>query len=141
MKWFRMPIAQRSLAAGVLLFLMGCGNGQGTVSGKVTLDGKPLPGGIITINDAAGLSPGGGIGKDGSYSVSNVAPGPAVITVLTVGTRPSLRDPNNTVAAPNPHGEFVEIPGKYVDKGTSGLSLDVKGGKQDHNVELKSEPK
>ncbi len=121
----------RWLAAAVLLALVGCGGGTGEVSGIVTLDGKPLPGGMVAFipeNGSAKTSP---IKADGSYLVSNVPVGPARITVVTV---PPVSFGN---AKPNLlHGEYVPIPKKYGDPRKSGLALDVTRGKQEYNLPL-----
>src|SRR5262245_48509919 len=45
----------KRIAWGWLLLVplvAGCGPGEGTVSGKVTYDGKPLPGGLVTFRPA-----------------------------------------------------------------------------------------
>jgi hypothetical protein len=123
--------------AGVVLFCTGCGS-QGTVSGKVSLDGKPLPGGVVNIYDSEGQTRTGGISKEGTYSVSNLALGKAQVSVVTLGSRDSVRggNPNSTSA-----GTFVAVPGKYMDKDQSGLALEVKAGKQDFEIQLKGDAK
>lgn len=66
-----------------LLFLAGCGPRPGTVSGKVTLDGKPLTGGMVTFHSkSGGTDSTAEIGQDGSYS-ANVFAGEYTITVDT----------------------------------------------------------
>jgi len=141
MKWFGIRACRLIFAAGVFLSFTGCGGSQGTVSGKVTLDGKPLPGGLVSIFDAEGQTRTSGIGKDGAYSMSNVAPGKAQIAVLTMEERTDLRG-SQSGAPPvkNSMGTFVAIPAKYLSKETSGLSLEVKTGKQDFEIQLKGEP-
>jgi hypothetical protein len=124
------------IGAGALLTLVGCG-GTGTVSGKVTLNGKPVPGGAVTIHDSEGQSRNGGINKDGTYSVSNLAPGPAKVSVFTAMEMKQVRNPEG--GAKNPLGEFVAIPDKYRSRDTSGLTLDVKSGKQDYDVKMEGE--
>jgi hypothetical protein len=137
MKWFRSRGARWSFAAAALLFLAGCG-GPGTVTGKVTFNGQPLPGGLVTVHDSEGQPRNGPISKDGTYSVSNITPGPAQVTVLTVPDLKSIRDPEGK--GKDPLGKFVEIPQKFSDKTKSGFSLEVKSGKQEFNLDLKGEP-
>jgi hypothetical protein len=122
------------LAAGAVLFVAGCG-GPGTVSGKVSLNGKMLPGGAVTVVDSEGQSRIGGIGKDGSYTVSNIAPGKAQVSVLTLDKRPSIMGDG----AENSLGEYVPIPAKYMDHNQSGLALDVKSGKQPFDIQMTGE--
>ncbi len=77
-------ICGRSLSAVVLLGLVaaaGCsGTKQNFVTGKVTLDGKPVAGTVTFIgpNNKKVQSP---IGRDGTYSVLNPEPGENKITV------------------------------------------------------------
>jgi hypothetical protein len=124
--------------ASAVLFLTGCAN-QGTVSGKVSLNGQPLPGGVVTFFDSEGQSRTGGINKDGTYTVSNIAPGKAQVSVLTLNERPSIRDPENKNATSL--GTYVPIPAKYMDKEQSGITLDVKTGKQPFDIALTGEAK
>jgi hypothetical protein len=136
MKWFRTGAARWVIGVGVMLAVVGCG-GTGTVSGKVTLNGKPLPGGVVYVHDSEGQSRSGGITKEGTYAVSNIAPGTAKINVLTLSSMPSVRDPQG--GGKNPLGEYVPIPAKYMDFTTSGLGLEVKSGKQDYDIKMEGE--
>lgn len=70
--------------AGVLaLTLAGCGPAPGTLSGKVTLDGKPLPGGTVTLQSkSGGQSATAEISENGEYSVNTFA-GDYTIVVTT----------------------------------------------------------
>jgi hypothetical protein len=138
MKWLSSRACGLLCAAGLVLFLSGCAN-QGTVSGKVSLNGKPLPGGVVTVIDGDGQSHTGGISKTGTYSVSNIAPGKALVTVVTMGSRPSVKGPE---AGPsNSLGEYVPVPAKYMDPQQSGLALDVKAGKQEFDIQMTGEAK
>ena len=56
-------VFQLVFAAGVVLPFTGC-NHQGTVSGKVTLDGVPLPGGVVSVYDVEDQTRTGGINRD-----------------------------------------------------------------------------
>jgi hypothetical protein len=122
----------------VVLVLSGCSS-QGTVSGKVSLNGKALPGGIVSITDSEGQTRTGGVNKDGTYSVSNLAPGKAVVTVVTMPDRPSVKGANPAAAVPP--ADFVAIPAKFSDPTQSGLSVEVKAGKQDFDIQMTGETK
>jgi hypothetical protein len=135
MQRFRAPASGLVCATGALLFCAGCG-GPGTVSGKVSLDGAPLPGGLVSFHDSEGQTRSGGISREGTYSVSNIAPGKTQVSVLTLGERRGLREPEDGKRAVNSLGPYVPIPAKYLDKEQSGLSLQVKTGRQQFEIQL-----
>lgn len=131
------------------LMLAGCGSGSnGTVSGKVSYKGQPLKGGNVSIIPKKGGTLSSPIAEDGSYKISKVPIGSATITVETKSLRPVPQKslPGPYAKAPKdvlPQGvqgdpkRYVRIPDKYADPEGSGLSLDVKGGVQTHNIDLK----
>jgi hypothetical protein len=125
-----------------LLFVTasGCGQKTGTVSGKVTYQGKALPGGNVNF-----LSEGQGavfktskIESDGSYSVSGIPVGPAKITVQGVSTRRMATVPGQEKGgAPNSDQKEVIVPPQYSNAEQSPLKYDVKPGSQTHPIDLK----
>ena len=76
----------------VVLFLTGCGDGLSAISGKVTMDGKPLPNAIVTFVPAEGGSSATGQTDDaGAYKLISVLgdglpPGKYKVTVTTAQT-------------------------------------------------------
>jgi len=72
--------------AFVISITLGCGGGKGTVSGKVTLGGQPLPAGTIGFHPSKGTAIAGEI-KDGQYSVSGVPAGEVKVTVETASIK------------------------------------------------------
>jgi hypothetical protein len=104
---------------------------MGTMAGQVTLNGTPLPGGIVSFFDSKGQTQSGAISKDGAYSVPNIIPGKAQISVLTLSERAIHPDPEGRR---NP--SYVPVPAKYMDFRTSGLTVEVKIGKQDFDIPL-----
>jgi hypothetical protein len=137
MKWLGARASALILAAGLVLSTTGCG-GPGTVYGKVTLDGKALSSGFVSMHDSEGQTRTGGILKDGTYSVSNVAPGKASVTVQTLELI-DIFGKKKEADAPQAHA--VLAPAKYGDPMTSGLSVEVKAGKQEFDINMKDEPK
>jgi hypothetical protein len=129
-----------SLAFAFALFLAatGCGGGLASVSGVVTLDGKPVEGATVSFTPATG--DGGGVGgsygkidAQGTYSLRTVVgdrsgsvPGKHKVTI-------SLSKSDAT----NPEGASKElIPTKYNTK--SELTFDVpSSGTDKANFELK----
>jgi len=138
-RWFGPCLILTALAFGT-----GCPGKAGTnaVSGKVTLDGKPVSGTVIFVwPDSKELaSP---IGPDGSYSIPNPPPGQVKILVKGM-TSGAVEAP---VGGPPPGaGDLPKIPNastgvqppaKYGDASTSDLSYEVKAGKQSHDLALK----
>jgi hypothetical protein len=82
---------QAAVIAGVILCalsLSGCGPRQGSLSGKVTLDGHALKGGTINFhNKSGGESRTASIGQDGTYTVASIFSGEYVVTVETDSLR------------------------------------------------------
>jgi hypothetical protein len=69
-------------AALFLLAAAGCAK-TGKVSGTVTFQGKPLPGGQITFYSTEGRPSGSGQIEDGHYEVSDAPVGPCKVVVNT----------------------------------------------------------
>ncbi len=117
-----------ALAASVLL-LAGCA-GKGQVSGTVKYKGKPLTTGTITFYDRANQAVSSAIGKDGTYSVEQVAAGPVKVAVVMpmaiymAGEKPPPGPPPPT------------LPAKYSDPEQSGLGWEVKSGAQTRDFNL-----
>lgn len=153
----------RSVLLLVLLTVfIGCGS-KGTVSGKIFYQGNPLPGGRVTFLQEKGAFH-SVIHGDGSYQVTGIPPGPAIITV-------SSPDPPQP-AAPSPMEKTVEkakaskvemtpemakmleaakgrmgdpeagkrrymaIPSRYKDPDKSGLTYTVTSGSQEFDIQL-----
>lgn len=137
-----------------------------SVSGKVSYNGKALKGGSVSFVSSEGLpSDSGAIGEDGSYKVPNITSGkykvcvdtsylmaasskgppmvasPAIKSkappkdaVVPEGYKPS--SPADMAAAANAK-KFVKIPSKYMDATQTDLSIDIKGGSQTYDIDLK----
>jgi hypothetical protein len=142
------------LAVGVLAFATivsgGCSKGgysgpTGTVAGKATLDGKPVPQGcVVTFMSDAGFTASGKVGADGSYTLLNVDK-PAIpvasykVSVAQPATEISGADYDKYMS-PGGGSEAQSapeaIPAKYQSRETSGLTFDVKEGPNTFNIEL-----
>jgi hypothetical protein len=120
--------SRRIAAIGIILLLVaGChratpvASDRGPVSGKVTLDDKPLPGGTITF-----LSPSDAryratamIGPHGEFSVADAPLGKVQVTVETLSYSGAKR------------GNSFPIPPKYAKAETSGLTIEVGPGSRE----------
>jgi Carboxypeptidase regulatory-like domain len=87
-----MPQIRIGLFTATLLFTSGCGNDLTAVSGKVTMDGKPLPNAIVTFFPVKeGGSATGQTDDTGSYKLIGVLgeglkPGSYKVAVTTAQT-------------------------------------------------------
>lgn len=126
-------------AVSLLAVAGGCSENLPTVHGLVTIDGKPVPEGMISFQPV-----GGGaiavarISPDGSYSVK---------TGTAAGLKPgeykiAVSAPKGIIPAPTPDNPNPKIerwvPLKYNDIEKSGLSITVTSGSTERNLELKS---
>ncbi len=126
-------------AACALLPLAGCNSAKptGDVTGKVTLDGMPMPGGKVALIPDTPPGPGepteyGGIIRNGTYKIEHVPLGGYKITVITVEPRSTIKGGK----AVEIYGPYVQIPAKYGDKGQSGFSITVQKGAQEKDLQL-----
>jgi hypothetical protein len=105
---------KRLLTACLLMLLpvaaLGCGGGsKGTVSGEVSLDGKPLPAGNVIFTPANGPAVAGPI-KDGKYTAEGVPTGDVRVSLdlaqlrMLVGPGGGTRKVRRTVNTGIPGG-------------------------------------
>lgn len=167
----RRPLLHSSLSAvalvAALCVLAGCSRPVGSVSGKVTYNGKNLKGGGVTfMNTEGGQSFAAGIAEDGTYSIPNIAGGTYKITVDTSSLKPAQGGAYGGASMPKgakgmgpppgadvPEGyspsspaaaaaatnakRYVEIPAKYADPNQTDLTFTFNGGSVTHDIELK----
>jgi hypothetical protein len=133
------------LVGGCLLLLAaGCG-GKGTVTGKVTFEGKALPGGYVSFTPEGGGKGGSSSidPKDGTYTVANLPTGTYKVSVnpLTVSNpmqqtggkggmppgmmRPGMGPPPGTKTVPKGAAKEANISGA-IPYGPSGAGKAVK---------------
>jgi hypothetical protein len=96
--------------------------GWANVSGTVTYEGKPLPGGEVmwcTVKDGISIARGGPIREGGTFALDTPT-GPATIAIQVADLKK---------AQP---GRYVEIPAKYADAQKSGLTYEAKEGDNKH---------
>jgi len=130
------------------------------VSGKVLIDGKPLPGGQISfVAVKGGFAASGQIDENGQYKLS--APvGEVTITVNntsfqsqqpaakgklkgsgTAGPPPKeLPHPKQGAEEHATKGHWVNIPSRYAEADSSELKYTVTSGSQTYDVKLSSAP-
>ncbi len=149
----------------LLLSLVGCGGGEGKVSGQVKFNGTPLPGGIVTFvpvevpnHAVATLDEQGHFevvlpAGDVQVSVDNRQlqpheppfrgmppgiPGGVAQKIAEAKQHQASARPTGTASAANQKmpGKYVEIPKRYYDTSTSNLKFTVKRGTQTQDIEL-----
>jgi hypothetical protein len=121
--------------------LTGCNSAKdGTVQGKVTVDGTPANGGFVVFTPSGGgQGISGIIQADGTYRAVEVPLGQVKVSVTpppkATGTAPPIAgmEPPGGAA-----GKPVPIPPKYAAPNTSGLSTTVTGGTNTYDVALVS---
>lgn len=146
------------------LLAAGCGS-KGNITGKVTYNGKPLTGGMVTFLPEEGKAAfNAKIDKEGNYHLAKVSIGKMRIGVVSLSSRlppsPMMAKMMKEMKAKkkeftkeeldkmpaeyretlSPSSELaneVPIPKQYNDPEKSGLEYTVIGGEQEYNIELK----
>jgi hemoglobin len=111
--------------------------GAAVVAGKVTYNGKPLPGGFVLFQSADGKTARAEIKEDGTYRADALAPGDYKVGVDTESLKPK-GPPDDKAKPPDAKGglKYLPVPAKYRDPTTSGLTLTVNKGEQTHDIAL-----
>ena len=140
-------------ACGVLAACAGCGgdSGKATVTGKVAYKGAPVTGGTLTLYPADGPAYPITINPDGTFNISGAPIGAMGVGIKTDNAgsagfpaMPSGRTPPKDAVMPQNQkdydmskmGKKVDIPAKYNDLKTSGLTWDIKAGKNTKDFDL-----
>lgn len=129
-----------ALVAAALLTRSGS-DSPGTVTGKVTLNQKPLKSGLITFESEVGNKDAFSAAiRDGVYATGPIPSGPCQVTVIhsAVPAKPSEEVGGNDLGPPHKPGarSAPEVPEKDHRSDTSGLDYTVKPRENTHDVEL-----
>jgi hypothetical protein len=151
---------RRRLGKGIVLLgfitslgAAGCSS-KGTISGKITYQGKPVTAGTVTFVPEKGGGAFTASIQEGEYKVEHVPPGPAKIAVSTPSSSSAKRYIEKMQPPPEmlkkgapdrPAGEPVKpsaqptvpIPPKFQNPETSGLTYTVKSGQQNFDIPIK----
>lgn len=159
-----MPRLRPHLFVPVILAVIaaGCGgnnpNAPASISGSVSLKGKPVTGGTVQFYAQNGTPYAATIASDGTYSVADVPMGELIVCVETESVNPIHKastgkdaDRRESMMAKGqqpPAGQgggsgpsadepkYVKISDKYAKSKTSPLTYTAKQGRQVHNIEL-----
>ncbi len=140
---FRINTGLGYFAAVLLLAFTGCGGSfDSTAHGLVTLDGKAISRGMVSFHPlAGGPAVYGPINSDGSYFVhtgrEDGLPSGEYAVSITSHEAPTAAE--SSKGGPPPPGKSI-TPAWYRMKETSGLKYTVKPGKNEINLDLKSQP-
>jgi hypothetical protein len=142
-----LTVARRpALLAVLLAALAGCAGGKSALTGKVTYKGKAIVFGTVVVQGADGLQIPGTINPDGTYRVTGIAAGKALVGVVS-------RDPGPTAApkgrvsgktsrdaedgpGPADRPRWFALPQKYEDPSRSGLTTTLRPGANQYDIEL-----
>lgn len=152
-RFFRSLLVPGSLCLYILSFAAGCSNDVSgnyqmfewaPVTGRVTLDGTPLPNAMVTFSEAGYSSSWGITDSDGRYELTfdqkqkGAAIGKKSVVIRTVFSPPEISGytpPSVVEGAPEPVEKLLPI---YHNKTI--LTADVVAGTNEINFELFSTP-
>lgn len=132
-------ISRRFFSPLLFLVLVGCGGGKpATVTGIVTIDGKPLSNGTVTYSPAGGgMKAIGLIKSDGSYQIKTNSDAGIDIGEYDVAVVSREVISSGPDSPPMP-GKYV-APKHYGNMKTSGLHYQVEKGSNQIDIDLSSE--
>ena len=112
---------------------LGCGSVEpptGSLSGNVTYNGQPVTAGVVTlVNDQAGMGASGELDASGRYRIESVRTGQYKVAIH--------RQPPPPESGPEVFRSWkLNIPEKYQDLESSGLSATVSEGKNTADFSL-----
>lgn len=110
-----------------------------TVSGRLTLDGTPLPtGAAVVLHDAAGSTIPLSVGSDGTFTKAGVPHGSYKVSVRAGDpVRPAQTQSKAKGAPANPPPSPTvgpRVPQKYLNHSTSGIEIIVPGSSLEINM-------
>jgi len=145
--WARSAVWKFWLIGGMLVLAVGCSKKGPTeklvpVSGKVTLDAKPLPLGQVILTPDKGnptkSAPVGMIGDDGSYSINTGGYPGAPLGWYKVSINPQgmPKEMPKTGEIPKP----ANVPQKYQKAASTDLSIEVTESPKPEGYDIKIKP-
>ena len=155
-------MARTTLCLMLIMIVAGCDSGPSVneVTGKVSLDGKPIGGATVTfqpVEGGTGMPAAGTTDESGQYTLTdmrdtNVGKGAAAgeYRVGILWYKPSGKDTSKSTGSEASDskathvtvtGPETQLPTHYLNASTSGLTASVKAGKNEFNFELDSKAK
>jgi hypothetical protein len=125
----RSPIRPRGGLLALVCLAAGCscsGDRRAVVRGTVSLDGVPLPYGVVQFHGSAGRVVTAALRSDGTFTATDLPPGEVRVAVVEdIMTTPKGKN-------------RVQIPAKYKDARTSGLGYTVTPATRNLDIALTS---
>jgi hypothetical protein len=123
------------------LWVAACSPGTGSVSGTVTMDGKPVTDITISFVSDSGYIVSALADAEGRYAIDGAPVGPTKVsiqaqTVMDEPAQQSIKKMKGVAPKPSPSKSKVPINPRYGDTAKSGLGLTVKPGKNEYNITL-----
>jgi hypothetical protein len=136
-----LSISRRLALPALLLLLYGCSSGEvrGRISGRVTFEGKPVAEGrVVFTNNQKGIHMTAKIKADGRYEVRTAkGAGLPLATYQVFVSPPPTEAVTGVFNQKLPVKECADIPPKYRDAATSGLTLTLTEGENRLDIEMK----
>ena len=144
MKFVHLQILTVALTVTTLL---GCGGASGpavpagpkaSVKGKVTHDGKPVTKGTLTLDSGKGYIASANLAADGTFELQGANGKEFPAGTYKVGVTPPANPPPPPGSATMPPPPTIEgLPEKFYSPANSGVTVEVKEGKQELSIDLK----
>jgi hypothetical protein len=127
-------IATTCIAGAFFLFVSGCSEPTGTISGKVTYKDAPVTTGSITfLMKSKGNAQEAKLDATGTYTMATPMPAGTYQAFYT----PPPPEPQDPSKGGRPAVVKSAVPAKYQSPETSQLSFEVKSGKNDIPIAIK----
>ncbi len=129
------PTAYRLMSVVFCVLIVGCGSNLASISGKVTLDGKPLTRGTVVFQTNGQAMGHAEIQPDGSYRIKTgdrrgLEPGTYQVTITAYKSLPNADDPSEPIPD-------LLTPVRYNKPASSGLTAEVKPDSNTFDFHLK----
>lgn len=127
----RLQATSLALAA-LLLIATGCDDGRPRrvpVSGRVTIDGKPLKYGFVRVTPSDARAASAKLDEQGRFALKTFEDGDGVV----MGTHPVAIVAGEYISDTE---TFWHAPEKYSRESTSGITIEVTGPQDDLNINL-----